>query len=364
MKPKVSIIVPCYNTEKFLVECMDSILGQSLHELEIICVNDGSTDNSLSILNKYAVKDSRIRIISKVNAGYGAAINDGIAAASGDYIGIVEPDDYIHPDMYRELYNTAKEVDAEVAKADFYSFCDGPDGRKLTYRQIAPGKCFYGKLMDSTKSNALFFLVMMSWEGIYKRSFLLEHSILHNTTPGASFQDNGFWFQVFTFAKRVYLINKAFYHYRVDNASSSINTSTATFRIFEEYYFIRDFLEKEPARWNRLRHIYSYFYFINLIARLTHTDSSRRAEFAQMIREEYIKYKAAGDIDLKLLPEFLVKQLEEIQLDPEVFNPLEHDSIEAISWDEVERRHSATDIFVNSVSPYSVVKDYIKSVYD
>ena len=98
---KVSIIVPTYNVEQYLAECMDSITGQTLRELEIICVNDGSTDGSLNILKKYAASDDRIIIIDKKNEGYGRAMNDGLDRASGEYVGIVEPDDYMDLHMYR-----------------------------------------------------------------------------------------------------------------------------------------------------------------------------------------------------------------------------------------------------------------------
>ena len=111
---KVSIIVPTYNVEQYLAECMDSITGQTLRELEIICVNDGSTDGSLNILKKYAASDDRIIIIDKKNEGYGRAMNDGLDRASGEYVGIVEPDDYVDLHMYEDLYRIAKEKNLDI----------------------------------------------------------------------------------------------------------------------------------------------------------------------------------------------------------------------------------------------------------
>ena len=112
---KVSVIVPTYNVEPYLRECMDSIIGQTMKELEIICVNDGSTDGSLAILKEYAEKDSRVVLIDKQNAGYGCAMNDGLDRATGEYIGIVEPDDFVDRHMYEDLYRIAKEKDLDVA---------------------------------------------------------------------------------------------------------------------------------------------------------------------------------------------------------------------------------------------------------
>lgn len=121
-RPKVSIIVPIYNSETYLEECLDSIINQTLKEIEIICVNDGSTDNSLDILNRYASNDDRITIINKQNTGYGNSMNVGIDHAKGEYIGIVESDDYIKPHMYETLYNKAIEHDLDLIRADFEQF--------------------------------------------------------------------------------------------------------------------------------------------------------------------------------------------------------------------------------------------------
>ena len=98
--PKVSIIIPTYNVENYLRECMDSVTRQTLKDIEIICINDGSTDGSLEILKEYADKDPRIVLVDKENEGYGVGMNIGLDKASGEYIGIVEPDDFVPLNMY------------------------------------------------------------------------------------------------------------------------------------------------------------------------------------------------------------------------------------------------------------------------
>ena len=115
--PKVSIIIPTYNVEAYLKECMDSVTRQTLKDIEIICINDGSTDGSLEILKEYADKDPRIVLVDKENEGYGVGMNIGLDKASGEYIGIVEPDDFVPLNMYEDLYNTAKENDLDFVKA-------------------------------------------------------------------------------------------------------------------------------------------------------------------------------------------------------------------------------------------------------
>ena len=114
---KVSIIVPVYNTEKYLAKCLDSLINQILQDIEIVCVNDGSTDNSLDILNEYASKDSRIKIINQENKMQGAARNAGTTIATGEYIGFVDSDDWVDLDYYEKLYNCAKKYDSDIALA-------------------------------------------------------------------------------------------------------------------------------------------------------------------------------------------------------------------------------------------------------
>ena len=118
--PKISVIVPVYNVEKFLPRCVESILMQTLDDLEIICIDDGSTDESGRILDWYAVQDERLRVIHQENRGYGAAMNAGLAMAEGEYIGIVESDDCILPEMYQTLYQAAVEDDLELVKSDAF----------------------------------------------------------------------------------------------------------------------------------------------------------------------------------------------------------------------------------------------------
>lgn len=111
---KVSVIVPVFNAEKFLAQCLDSLVSQTLVELEVICVNDGSTDSSWGILKRYASAFENIRIINQSNQGQGAARNSGVAVARGQYIGFVDSDDYIAPEMYEKLYHYCTTENAEI----------------------------------------------------------------------------------------------------------------------------------------------------------------------------------------------------------------------------------------------------------
>lgn len=193
--PKVSVIIPVYNVETYLCECLESVLNQPLTDIEIICVNDGSTDGSPAILEEYAAKDNRVKVINKPNSGYGHTMNVGMDAATGEYIGIVESDDYVKQDMYETLCNIAAEQDLDLIKADFYRFTNEGGKLSLQYNRLAeqfPG--YYNKVLRPYNDLILFRFIMNTWSGIYKRDFLNAHGIRHNETQGASFQDNGFFF--------------------------------------------------------------------------------------------------------------------------------------------------------------------------
>ena len=114
--------MPTYNVERYFRQCIESVINQTLEDIEIIPVDDGSPDNCGKIMDEYAAKDKRIKPIHQENGGYGKAVNAGIEAATGEYIGIVETDDYIEADMYEKLYNQAKKFDADVCKCGFFEY--------------------------------------------------------------------------------------------------------------------------------------------------------------------------------------------------------------------------------------------------
>lgn len=255
-KPLVSIVIPVCNVENFLKECLDSVINQTMKELEIICVDDGSTDHSLDILREYEKADSRVKVISKPNAGYGNTMNVGTDAATGEYVGIVESDDYVDKNMFQKLYQAAKQYNAEIVKSNHYTFSthDGKQKKKLHY--ICTSLDYYNKVLNAKTCEEIYDFVMMNWTGIYKTDFLRKNQIRYNETPGASFQDNGYWFQAITLAERIVFINEAFYYYRQDNPNSSINNKKKIYCICDEFKYIGEFLDKHPEEYER--HILTY----------------------------------------------------------------------------------------------------------
>lgn len=206
----VSIVVPVCNVENYLKECMDSILNQSLQNIEIICVDDGSTDHSLSILRSYEKKDKRVKVITKANSGYGNTMNVGMEQAKGKYIGIVESDDYIDSKMFERLYDTAESYEADIVKSDHYIFSTKNGKNKSQYQWVCPIE-YYNRVLNAEICPEIYTFTMMNWTGIYRTDFVKNNQIKHNETPGASFQDNGFWYQVISLAKKIVFMLDEFY---------------------------------------------------------------------------------------------------------------------------------------------------------
>ena len=295
---KVSIIVPAYNVEPYLVECMESITRQTLSDIEIICINDGSTDGTLKILKSYAEKDPRIVLIDKENGGYGIGMNIGLSVATGEYIGIVEPDDFVPVNMFGDLYEIAKANDLDFVKADFYRFERASNGDMfLTYNHLDRKNQYYNQVFDPSHTPEAIRFIMNTWSGIYRKAFLDEYHIRHNETPGASFQDNGFWFQTFAFAKRGMVIDKPYYMNRRDNPNSSVKNVQKIYCINAEYDHIRDVLMQYPETWERFKTYYTLKRFHNSVATLRRISNEFKKDYVERFSKEMKRAKQMGEMD-------------------------------------------------------------------
>ena len=299
---KVSVIVPIYNVEDYLKQCLDSIIYQKLKELEIICVNDGSTDNSLEIVKEYAAKDSRIVIITGENAGYGAAMNKGLDAAKGEYIGIVEPDDYIEISMYDDLYKIAKENNLDLIKADFYRFNkESNQNVVFAYNRLSTDKGDYNRIIKPMEEKQSFRFIMNTWSGIYKRDFLEKHKIRHNETPGASFQDNGFWFQTFLLADSAMFIDNPYYMNRRDNPNSSVKSEGKVYAVNEEYKYIKELMLKNyPLLWNEVKYIFTLKKLHNYTFTLSRIAPEFKEQYLRDISKEFRESELLGEVDRQI----------------------------------------------------------------
>ena len=222
----VSIVVPVYNVESYLKECLDDLLAQTLGTIEIICVNDGSTDGSPRILRSYAERDDRIAVLDCPNSGYGHAVNLGFDASRGTYVGIVEPDDRVDPHMFEDLYAAAALPGggmADIVKSSYWNYYDLADGRPPF---IEPSNLM-NKMPDAPcvinvhQNCEVLFHHPSVWSAIYCRDFLAKKSIRMIEVPGAGWADNPFFFETLCQAKTISWIPGAYYYYRQTNPQAS-----------------------------------------------------------------------------------------------------------------------------------------------
>lgn len=298
-KVKVSIVVPVCNVETYLRECLDSIVNQTLREIEIICVNDGSKDGSEAILEEYAARDKRVKVIDKENAGYGHAMNIGMDMVQGEYIGIVESDDLVELNMYEDLYKIAQENDLDFIKANFNRFLDENGERKLFFNRIVSPDC-YNRVLVPREAKIVFRGVMNTWSGIYKASFIKKFNIRHNETPGASYQDNGFYFQTFMFANRAYFCDKSYYLNRRDNPNSSVYSNSKIFCMRDEYEYIKRIMDKNQFYSRGLVGYYWLRKFSNYIFTCDRLDNDNLRIFLETFYSEFKNAKEKKLLDLSI----------------------------------------------------------------
>jgi len=203
MQKKISVILPVYNVEAYLEECLDSIVSQDLHDIEIICVNDGSTDSSLSILEQYAAKDERIIIINQQNSGVSCARNNGLKRARGEYIFIPDSDDYLlTSDAFSLLYTTASQYDLDIVSFDFCTV----GGEETEYCAKHKTGITDGKQFLQNRET-----YVMVWCKFYKRAYLES---IHFSYCSIIHEDDEALPRLYVNAERVLHLHKTLYAYR------------------------------------------------------------------------------------------------------------------------------------------------------
>ncbi|MBR1735149.1 MAG: glycosyltransferase [Alphaproteobacteria bacterium] len=212
---KISVIVPIYNVEKYIRRCLDSIINQTFHELEIICVNDGSTDKSEEILIEYKKKDSRIKIINQENSGLSAARNSGLKIAQGEYVGFVDSDDWIDLDFFEKLYSAAKTCDADAACAEIKrTHASGKIITKLKFEKLQVLTSVYEKYSYNKIPKMCYV-----WNKIYKKSELDRQNL--SFKEGVMFEDIYFTPKFLYFSKKIVIVPDVYYNYWANNKSIS-----------------------------------------------------------------------------------------------------------------------------------------------
>lgn len=244
--PKVSVLIPCYNVERYVSQCLSSVCIQTLKDIEIICIDDGSSDTTLQILKEYQGQDPRIKLISKPNSGYGDSMNRGLEIAKGEYIGIVESDDFIEPNMFEILYSNAKQFNLEISRACYFEYTEKQEN--LATNEFVKKEV----LINPNKDPSPFWQAPAIWASIYQNSWLKQNNIRFLPTPGASYQDTSFAFKAYACCNRFYMSKLGLLHYRMDNSNSSINSSTKAFCVCEEWNEIYRFVRSDLQRFGHL----------------------------------------------------------------------------------------------------------------
>lgn len=283
IEPKVSVVVPVYGVEKYLRQCVDSILAQTLKEIEVILVDDGSRDRCPEMVDEYAARDSRVVALHQPNGGYGKAVNYGLREARGEYIGIIEPDDWIDPDMYRTLYDLATRHGVQVVRSDYYAYTQAKGDRKIDLLPQAD----LDRVIEPRHRSDVFYCRPTVWAALYRRDFLRSNDIWMLETPGASYQDVSFNFKVLARAQSMWLSPQAFVHYRSDNQGSSTAARDKVFCIFDEWDEIDRYMSRYPEDKASSATLCAHVRLDNFMWHLERIDARFREEFRQAVSARY-----------------------------------------------------------------------------
>lgn len=318
-KPVVSVVVPIYKVEKYLRECVDSILAQTLADIEVILVDDGSPDACPQICDEYAAKDARVRVIHQPNGGLGKAYNTGIAAARGKYVGLVESDDWIEPDMYEVLYQAAEKHQADLVKCGFFNYnsFNSPQNTKQIYgdQRINLENCSPVDAVFRLEEYPLILCLHPSvWATLYKADFI--KSLKFSENSGAAYQDLPFMWEALLKADKIAVVQRELLHYRQEPGNMSSVTRTDRklldlMKLGQEMYcrFVKD------KRFEAFREEFFYtmsdagFHFYAQI------DDEFRDEFYAGLRQIFTEMDTSTDTRLNLIKPERIAAIKALQED-------------------------------------------------
>ena len=242
---EISVIIPVYNIQQHLRECLDSVLGQSYPHLQVICVDDGSTDESPAILAQYAQKDNRVQVIRQQNAGPGAARNTGLEAATGEYVIFLDSDDWFEPDFLEKMVDTAVREGADVAICRAVEF-DTNSGRELPSEWMMKKQYLPGKLAFAPQEMAdhLFqFTYGMPWDKFYRRELLTSSGIRYPALKNS--EDLAFVYPTLLAAKRIAVVDEVLIHHRINRMASVSNSRCGQPEApYEAFQIVKEYLEQ------------------------------------------------------------------------------------------------------------------------
>ena len=283
MEPKVSVIIPVYNAEKYLRQCLDSVINQSLREIEIICVDDGSTDGSIELLEAYASDDFRIHVIkNEENLHAGPSRNRGLKYARGDYILFLDADDWLVDNNLERLHSDTARLKADISRCRALEY-DNVSGqiskREFSYLENVPGFLFNRVIQYSKFPHTLTRVNVAPWGGLYRREFLRRNGLGFDALICSN--DRPFYCKTILAAKRVVFLKTELIYYRVNNESSLVGNRAKNFGChFDSYEIICAATAGLPAR---LRKIYLTGELFDMAHWL---EKSLQTEYADKVKNE------------------------------------------------------------------------------
>ena len=341
---KISVIIPVYNVEKYLKKCLDSVIGQTFSDIEIICVNDGSTDASLSILEDYAKSDNRFKVYSKNNGGQGSARNLGLKNSSGDYVYFIDADDYIEENMFEKLYRNAISNNSDIVVSKIARFNDESD--EINYNN--PGFNFENQFKNVDFDNFSFtysdikkYVLNSSfapWMKLFKKEFLSKNNF--QFVENLFYEDVLFHVQTFLKAERISFSPNFFYYYR-NNPTSTMNTSENGYDIFGIIDLVEKFL-KENDFFQEFKDEFYYFKVTQIMNYLLSTDSQ---EYFEKSKDQFLKIDLSTN---KLIPDNLRKKFNLV---------LRSDSLN-------DYKNYLNSVGISVVIPVYNVEDYLEECLD
>ena len=302
-KPIISVIVPVYNVEKYLSKCLDSILMQTFSNIEIICVNDGSTDNSRKILETYRKKDSRIKIVDKKNGGLSSARNAGMKVATGEFYSFIDSDDWVDKTMIEKLYDSMTKYSTDIAICAVHQF----DEKRQTYDDS--NKYYTLDFFDESFDNRAFsyketkpFLMdvcVMAWNKLYRKSFIDECK--SEFPDGLIFEDGPFFFSIFFKTKRVSIVRDFLYYYRVNRKGSIIQRGGTQFMDIVDVINLMYENVKDISDYEDIKYMFFRKKVEDLLSRLDNINPKYKKDYVQKIRTKSVL------VDSKKFPSSMVK---------------------------------------------------------
>ena len=349
--PQVSILVPICNVQHYLRQCLMSLANQSLEDIEIICINDGSTDESLRIINEFASRDNRFVVINKANSGYGDSMNKGLELSRGKYIGIVESDDFAALHMFDRLYRVAVEQDADLVRSNFFahSTINGVDHDDIIENLDG---CPYDMVVRPVDYPVAFLCRPAIWTCLYKKSFLDKNKIRFLATPGASFQDTGFCFKALYAAERAFFIKDALLYYRVDNANSSVKSQKKTYCVCDEYAEIWKYAQSDSAKFEKIKYLIPRQQYGGYRWNLERLIPTYQVDFMRRFASEFSHISAAGLLDEKIFGESDFRYISQLIAHPDQFFTAHYAPIKV----------SRSVILLAYGQPFSVITNAVESV--